>query len=131
MVSVKPPKPPQHALTGCRICLQELCLGGSLRDKVLKQMTMWNKARLIRHAHASTRQAIAPRAKHCVCQHRVIRGSAASGEVPGPQALYTYTEGLRWTAQITEGLAYLHGLNPTIIHRDLKLDNVLMTGEHG
>ena len=22
---------------------QELCLGGSLRDKVLKQMTTWNK----------------------------------------------------------------------------------------
>ena len=25
--------------------LQELCLGGSLRDKVLKQMTTWNKVR--------------------------------------------------------------------------------------
>ena len=33
-------------LTLLRGVLQELCLGGSLRDKVLKQMTTWNKVRL-------------------------------------------------------------------------------------
>jgi len=39
---------PVQCLMSHHVCLQELCLGGSLRDKVLKQMTMWNKARLLR-----------------------------------------------------------------------------------
>lgn len=64
---------------------QELCSGGSLRAKVLDQMSAWNKV------------------------------------------LYTYSEGLRWCTQMTWAVAYLHGQKPMIIHRDLKLDNVLLT----
>ena len=109
--------------------MQELCLGGSLRDKVLKQMTMWNKAR----PSIGCRSAPSLNKGNPCDTGPLCHGSGSvelflrlrpEDELSWLQALYTYAEGLRWATQIAEGLAYLHGLNPTIIHRDLKLDNV-------
>ncbi|KAI9292148.1 kinase-like protein [Neoconidiobolus thromboides FSU 785] len=37
----------------------------------------------------------------------------------------------RWSRQILKGLAYLHSYNPTIIHRDIKCDNIFINGAHG
>ncbi|KAI8979177.1 kinase-like domain-containing protein, partial [Mycotypha africana] len=37
----------------------------------------------------------------------------------------------RWSRQILKGLAYLHGHNPSIIHRDIKCDNIFINGAHG
>ncbi|KAL1931592.1 hypothetical protein VTP01DRAFT_9735 [Rhizomucor pusillus] len=36
----------------------------------------------------------------------------------------------RWSRQILKGLAYLHGHNPPIIHRDIKCDNIFINGAH-
>ena len=44
------------------------------------------------------------------------------------QVLYTYRDAQRWCLQLAEGVAYLHRQIPLIIHRDLKLDNILLTG---
>ena len=56
-------------------------------------------------------------------------GVGLSGGGAGrPQEIYTYADALRWSQQIAEGLAYLHDRSPLIIHRDLKLDNVLLCG---
>nr|XP_027071297.1 probable serine/threonine-protein kinase WNK5 isoform X1 [Coffea arabica] len=36
-----------------------------------------------------------------------------------------------WGRQILEGLAYLHGHDPPVIHRDLKCDNIFVNGHLG
>ncbi|CAK9319805.1 unnamed protein product [Citrullus colocynthis] len=36
-----------------------------------------------------------------------------------------------WARQILQGLAYLHGHDPPVIHRDLKCDNVFINGHLG
>jgi serine/threonine protein kinase len=42
-------------------------------------------------------------------------------------SLYTLRDAVQWCCQIAEGLAYLHSVQPIVVHRDLKLDNVLLT----
>lgn len=34
---------------------------------------------------------------------------------------------MRWALQIAEALAYLHHFSPLVVHRDLKLENILLT----
>ena len=43
------------------------------------------------------------------------------------QVVYTYAAGLQWCAEVAGGLAFLHAQTPCIIHRDVKLENVLLT----
>ncbi|GMH39566.1 hypothetical protein BSKO_07464 [Bryopsis sp. KO-2023] len=40
--------------------------------------------------------------------------------------VYSKRQGLQWLLEVARGLAYLHGLNITVIHRDLKLENILL-----
>lgn len=44
------------------------------------------------------------------------------------KVVYTYTQGLRWCIGAAEALAAMHGSEPMVIHRDLKADNILLTG---
>lgn len=40
--------------------------------------------------------------------------------------VYSNTQALKWAQQIAKGLQYLHKVKPTLIHRDVKMDNVLL-----
>lgn len=40
--------------------------------------------------------------------------------------LYSHKDALRWACGLAKALSYLHRANPKVIHRDLKLDNVLL-----
>lgn len=42
---------------------------------------------------------------------------------------YTLADSLRWATQRAEALVYLHTQDPKVIHRDLKLSNILLTSE--
>ena len=44
----------------------------------------------------------------------------------GPQKL---ADVLRWTAQLSSALAYLHSQNPPVVHRDIKPANIKLTDE--
>ncbi|KAL6748455.1 kinase-like domain-containing protein [Haematococcus lacustris] len=43
------------------------------------------------------------------------------------RSVYSNADALRWTTQLAEAIAYLHAARPKVIHRDLKMDNVLLT----
>ncbi|KAF5827937.1 kinase-like domain-containing protein [Dunaliella salina] len=45
------------------------------------------------------------------------------------RTVYTDQQALQWSLQVAEALAYLHSAVPMVIHRDLKLENVLLTSE--
>lgn len=45
--------------------------------------------------------------------------------------LYSYADALNWSVSVAKALAYLHSAQPQVIHRDLKLDNVLLGGAFG
>jgi serine/threonine protein kinase len=39
---------------------------------------------------------------------------------------YSYVDALTWATDIAAAVSHLHSLNPVIIHRDLKLENILL-----
>lgn len=41
-------------------------------------------------------------------------------------AAYSYVDALTWACDIAAAVAHLHSLNPVVIHRDLKLENILL-----
>jgi serine/threonine protein kinase len=49
------------------------------------------------------------------------------------KAIYTSQEALKWMINVAEGMQYLHSVvetKPMIIHRDLKLENIMLATSH-
>jgi serine/threonine protein kinase len=57
----------------------------------------------------------------------VARTQLTSSLLLSAQVVYTYAQGLQWCVQIADGLAFLHAQTPCIIHRDVKLENALLS----
>ena len=53
-------------------------------------------------------------------------GSVAARPAGSPPP-YSLKDAAAWGADVAAGLAFLHSSNPVIVHRDLKLENVLLT----
>eukprot|EP00798_Chlamydomonas_sp_ICE-L_P008146 gene8146-1394_t len=45
-----------------------------------------------------------------------------------PGSVYSTHDAIRWCIHIAEALAYLHSSQPVVIHRDLKMENILLKG---
>jgi serine/threonine protein kinase len=57
--------------------------------------------------------------KHLVTRQMLLNGRRG----------YSDADAISICLQMAEGLAYLHGCHPMVIHRDLKLENVLLGSE--
>ena len=51
-------------------------------------------------------------------------------QMESDEELYTLKDAVRWILGIAQGLKYLHSCQPMVIHRDLKLENILLMGTH-
>lgn len=49
---------------------------------------------------------------------------------PWQRHCYTLADSTRWAVQIAEALVYLHSRESKVIHRDLKLSNILLSSEY-
>jgi serine/threonine protein kinase len=66
-----------------------------------------------------------------ICQE--FCGGGSLKDIVGKQmtqplkSLYSDADALGWSIQLGQALEYLHSVKPKVIHRDLKLDNVLLS----
>ncbi|KAK9786483.1 hypothetical protein WJX73_000896, partial [Symbiochloris irregularis] len=56
---------------------------------------------------------------------KVLAQMAAAATVKARRLPYTDAQALGWMVQVAEGLNYLHTAHPCVIHRDLKLENIV------
>ncbi|GAX81842.1 hypothetical protein CEUSTIGMA_g9270.t1 [Chlamydomonas eustigma] len=54
--------------------------------------------------------------------------SLISRQMKSIEPLYRMRDAIRWLISIALGLKYLHERQPMVIHRDLKLENILLSG---
>jgi serine/threonine protein kinase len=43
------------------------------------------------------------------------------------RATFSKQDAMRWACQLTSAISYMHGLPSPVIHRDIKLENILLT----
>jgi serine/threonine protein kinase len=77
---------------------------------------------------------IAVTANCCYCLH--LQGGTLMDKVsasmisPGRQ-VYSNAQALGWALDVASALQYLHCRSPAVLHRDVKLSNVLLAKEEG
>jgi len=51
-------------------------------------------------------------------------------QMKSSKQIYTVQDGLQWLTHVAKGMKYLHNSNPRVIHRDLKIENVMLTADN-
>lgn len=51
-------------------------------------------------------------------------------QMKSKRTIYTIQEGLQWLIHIARGVKYLHNSSPRVIHRDLKIENIMLTEDY-
>eukprot|EP00198_Chlamydomonas_reinhardtii_P006512 XP_001695848.1 predicted protein [Chlamydomonas reinhardtii] len=104
-------------LAKCWALVLELMPDGNLFDQVIK-------------AKEAAASAAAGRSSPAPPPRRSHNGAAASAGASGPAgalgAVYSDAQALAWMVEVAEAMAYLHSRQPLLIHRDLKLENILL-----
>lgn len=54
--------------------------------------------------------------------------AVVSKQMKTSKNLYRMQDAVRWITEMAQGLKYLHQCQPMVIHRDLKLENILLSG---
>ncbi|KAG2426459.1 hypothetical protein HXX76_011690 [Chlamydomonas incerta] len=91
--------------------LTDFCDGGSLRDVLIGR---------------------APPGLHSPQQQQQQQQGQQQGQGQGGQnPAYSEEQALTWLLDVAEALAFLHASSPTVIHRDVKAENVLLQWEGG
>ena len=57
-------------------------------------------------------------------EHGTLKKVVLNQMITPGRKLYSLADAVRWGKQMAQGLAYLHGCSPMVIHRDLKTENV-------
>uniref|UniRef100_T1ID21 Mitogen-activated protein kinase kinase kinase n=1 Tax=Rhodnius prolixus TaxID=13249 RepID=T1ID21_RHOPR len=65
----------------------------------------------------------------CLVMEYAEEGSLYNVLHSAPYKKYTAGHAMNWALQCAKGVAYLHGMTPSLIHRDLKSPNLLLV--HG
>mmetsp|Transcript_14682 Transcript_14682/g.44325 ORF Transcript_14682/g.44325 Transcript_14682/m.44325 type:complete len:462 (+) Transcript_14682:410-1795(+) len=63
------------------------------------------------------------------CLHGSLRDLVRHQMKHFNKVVYKYADALRWALQLAEGLDHMHSRSPMLLHRDVKLDNVLIIGD--
>ncbi|KAL4442953.1 hypothetical protein ABPG77_008444 [Micractinium sp. CCAP 211/92] len=111
--------------------VQEYCAGGSLGELVRRQMIrpykkLYRLAAARLYWHVCKPFFACRQGRHGPVLRRLARCPTTTTRRPLCRPL-SDADALRWCLGIASALQYLHSLSPPVMHRDLKLDNIMLS----
>lgn len=115
-------------LNGTKVAVKTIKRTGAEDEKTIAKEAEFNCR--LRHPNIVLYMGIAMTPTEvCIVTELMARGNVRDLLVPAPGARAVKLEWnirLQWALDTAQGMAYLHSLTPTMIHRDLKTTNLLV-----